>query len=184
MAEPAENNQTPADGNTTTNGSTDENKGSGTFTQEQLGKKLSEERNRLREQFEKDKQKAVDDAIAEYERKAKLTEDERQKEAFAEREAAVEKREHEITMRERRSEALAIMSERNIPTNLVDYVVDVDESKTKSNIEALDKEWRKALEEGVKAKIGNSTPRDKSQRTPTQNQRKIGRDDGQGNTSF
>lgn len=184
MAEPAENNQSPAEGNTTANGTTDVNKGSGTFTQEQLGKKLSEERTRMREQFDKEKQQAVNDAIAEYERKAKLTEDERQKEAFAEREAAVEKREHEITMRERRSEALAIMSERNIPTNLVDYVVDADEAKTKSNIEALDKEWRKALEEGVKAKIGNGTPHDKSQRTITQNQRKYGRDNGQGITSF
>jgi hypothetical protein len=184
MAEPAENTQTPAEGNTTANGATDVNKGSGTFTQEQLGKKLSEERTRMREQFDKEKQQAVNDAIAEYERKAKLTEDERQKEAFAEREAAVEKREREITMRERRSEALAIMSERNIPTNLVDYVVDEDEATTKSNIEALDKEWRKALEEGIKAKIGSGTPHDKSQRTNTQGVRKFGRDNGQGITSF
>ena len=184
MAEQANDNQTPAEGKTTANGTTDENKGSGTFTQEQLGKKLSEERTRLREQFDKEKQQAVNDAIAEYERKAKLTEDERQKEAFAEREAAVEKREREITMRERKSEAIAIMSERKIPTNLVDYVVDKDEGKTKSNIEALDKEWRKALEEAVKAKIGNSTPHDKSQLTNTQNARKYSRDNGHGVTSI
>ena len=90
-----------SDGNTTKTEEGDvKNSSERTFTQEDLGKKLSLERNKLREQFEKEKQDALNLAKSEWERQAKLTEEERATEAQKTKEEAIAKREREVTLRE------------------------------------------------------------------------------------
>lgn len=103
---------------------------------------------------------AVASAIAEYERKAKLTEEEREKEAKSKREAELKEREDNITLRERRLQAQELLSQKNIPIDLVDFVVDLDESKTKENIEKLAKTYSKSVENGVTDKLKGNPPKD------------------------
>lgn len=140
-------------------------KGGKTFTQEQLGQKLSEERKRLRDEFEKEKADALASEKAEWERQSKLTEEQRAKEAQEAQRKELEKREHDLTMRERRSEAIEKLNEKGISTKLVDFVVDADSDKTDQNIEVLEKEFNKAVEEGIKAKLAGRTPTDKGSTT-------------------
>lgn len=164
-----EANNSTSDGNEATGAEKSDvkdNKGSSkTFTQEQLGQKLSEERKRLRDEFEKEKADALASEKAEWERQSKLTEEQRAKEAQEAQIKELEKREHEITMRERRSEAIEKLNEAGISTKLVDFVVDADSDKTDQNIETLKAEFNKAVEEGVKSKLAGRTPTDKGSTT-------------------
>ena len=63
-------------------------------------------------------------------------------------------------VRERRADAKDALSDRNIDTDLVDFVIDIDEDKTNSNIDKLEKAFNKAVEAGVKAKLAGTSPED------------------------
>ena len=136
------------------------NAGNKTFTQtdmDNLAGKIRGEEKAKNEQAIKD---AVASAIAEYERKAKLTEEEREKEAKSKREAELKAREDNITLRERRLSAQELLKAKNIPIDLVDFVVDLDENKTKENIEKLAKTYNKSVENGVTDKLKGTPPTD------------------------
>ena len=149
--------QTVDTANTVTNG--DSNAGK-SFTQadmDNLAGKIRGEEKRKSEQAIKD---AVAQAIAEERRQAQLTADEREKEAKARQDAELKAREDNITLRERRLMAQEMLSQKNIPIDLVDFVVDLDESKTKDNIERLAKTYNKSVENGVTDKLKDTPPTD------------------------
>lgn len=161
-----------------------DDQGSKTFSQDEVNEIVRKRINEANAKSEEKLKQAVADALAEQERKAKLTDEQRATEAQKAKEEEIAKREHDVTMRERRSEAMAIMAEQKLPTSMVNYLVDPDAEKTKSNITKFGEDWQKALEDAVKAKVGGSTPVDKSKRTHTQTGRSYGRDNGAGMTSF
>lgn len=135
------------------------------FTQEEVNGIVSQ---RLKDEKAKNDENlkvAVAEAIAEERRQAKLTEEERLNEANTKREADLKKRENEITLRERRLQAQELLSEKKIPIDLVDFVVDLDESKTKDNIEKLAQTYNKSVETGVSDKLKGTPPTDFSNNT-------------------
>lgn len=143
----------------------DKNAGNKTFSQadmDNLAGKIRGEEKAKNEQAIKD---AVASAIAEYERKAKLTEEEREREAKTKREAELKARENELTLRENKITAQELLSQKNIPIDLVDFVVDLDENKTKENIEKLAKTYNKSVETGVTDKLKGTPPKDFSNNT-------------------
>lgn len=157
-----EDNKTTTQGTNTATVPTNEDKNAGnkTFSQadmDNLAGKIRGEEKAKNEQAIKD---AVDSAIAEYERKAKLTEEEREKEAKSKREAELKAREDEITLRERKLQAQELLQAKHIPIDLVDFVVDLDETKTKDNIEKLAKTYNKSVETGVTDKLKGTPPTD------------------------
>ena len=155
-----EDNKTTTQGTNTANVPTNEDKNAGnkTFSQADMdnlaGKIRGEEKN---EQAIKD---AVASAIAEYDRQAKLTEEQKESEAKSKREAELKAREDNITLRERKLQAQELLSQKNIPIDLVDFVVDLDENKTKDNIEKLAKTYNKSVETGVTDKLKGTPPKD------------------------
>lgn len=157
-----EDNKNTTQGTNTANVPTNEDKNAGnkTFSQadmDNLAGKIRGEEKAKNEQAIKD---AVASAIAEYERKTKLTEEEREKEAKSKREAELKAREDGITLRERKLQAKELLSQKNIPIDLVDFVVDLDENKTKDNIEKLAKTYSKSVETGVTDKLKGTPPTD------------------------
>lgn len=131
-----------------------------TFTQadmDALAGKIRGEEKAKNEQAIKD---AIANAIAEERRQAQLTADERESEAKAKREKELKDREDAITLRERRLIAQEMLAQKNIPTDLVDFVVDLDEAKTKENIEKLAKTYNKSVENGVTDKLKGTPPTD------------------------
>lgn len=145
---------------TATTGKTEDSKAGKTFTQadmDNLAGKIRGEEKAKNDQAIKD---AVANAIAEYDRQAKLTEEEREKEAKSKREAELKAREDEITLRERRLEAQELLQAKNIPIDLVDFVVDLDANKTKDNVEKLAKTYNKSVETGVTDKLKGTPPTD------------------------
>lgn len=138
----------------------EENKAGKTFSQadmDNLAGKIRGEERVKNEQAIKD---AVAQAIAEERRQAQLTAEERESEAKAKRDAELKAREDSITLRERKIEAMEMLSRKNIPVDLVDFVVDLDEAKTRDNIEKLAKTYSKAVETGVTEKLKGTPPTD------------------------
>ena len=138
----------------------EENTAGKTFTQadlDALAGKIRGEEKAKSEQAIKD---AIAQAIAEERRQAQLTADERESEAKAKREKELKDREDAITLRERRLIAQEMLAQKNIPTDLVDFVVDLDETKTKENIEKLAKTYNKSVESGVTDKLKGTPPTD------------------------
>ena len=136
-----------------------------TFSQadmDNLAGKIRGEEKRKNEQAIKD---AVAQAIAEERRQAQLTAEERESEAKAKRDAELKAREDAITLRERRLAAQEMLSKKNIPIDLVDFVVDLDEAKTEANVEKLAKTYNKSVETGVTDKLKGTPPTDFSNTT-------------------
>ena len=129
-----------------------------------LAGKIRGEEKRKNEQAIKD---AVAQAIAEERRQAQLTAEERESEAKARPEAELKAREDAITLRERRLAAQEMLAEKNIPTDLVDFVVDLDERKTRENVERLAKTYNKSVETGVTDKLKGTPPTDFSNTNTT-----------------
>ena len=169
MADEANNSTSDGVNNTADATQTDEKqtKAGKTFSQEELGQKLSEERKKLREGFDKEMEERIAKEKSEWERQSRLTEEQRAKEAQEAERKELDEREHNITMRERRSEAIEKLTEKGISSKLVDFVVDADADKTDENIATLEKEFNKAVEDAVKAKLSGTTPTDRSTTTPS-----------------
>ncbi len=180
---PDSTNSNPA-GQPDDNANKGDDQGSKTFSQDEVNEIVRKRINEANAKSEEKLKQAVADALAEQERKAKLTDEQRATEAQKAKEEEIAKREHDVTMRERRNEAIEIMVQQKLPTSMVDYIVDQDVEKTKANITQFSKDWQKALEDAVKAKVGGSTPTDKGKRTDTRNGRTYGRDNGAGVTSL
>ena len=145
----------------TANTGTNEDKNAGkTFSQtdmDNLAGKIRSEEKVKHEQAIKD---AVTQAIAEERRQAQLTVEQRESEAKQKHEAELKAREDAITLRERRLFAQEMLSQKKIPIDLVDFVVDLDENKTKENIEKLAKTYNKSVENGVTDKLKGTPPTD------------------------
>ena len=163
------NTQTVDTANTVTN----EGNAGKTFSQadmDNLAGKIRGEEKAKTEQAIKD---AVAHAIAEERRQAQLTAEERENEAKAKRDADLKAREDAITLRERRLTAQELLSQKNIPIDLVDFVVDLDETKTKENIEKLAKTYNKSVENGVTDKLKGTPPTDFSNTNNTDKPKKV-----------
>lgn len=137
--------------------------GGKTFTQADMDALAGKIRNEEKAKHDQAVKDAIASALEEERRQAKLTAEEREKEAKAKREAELQKREDEITLRERRILAQESLREKNVPTDLADFIVDLDEKITNENIEKLVKVYNKSVEDGVAGKLKGNPPTDFSQ---------------------
>lgn len=157
-----EDNKTTTQGTATATVPTNEGETAGTktFSQEDLNELAGKIRSEEKAKSEQAIKDAVAKAIAEYERNAKLTEEQRESEAKSKREAELKAREDSCTLRERRLEAQELLNAKHIPIDLVDFVVDLDAEKTKENIEKLASTYNKSVETGVTDKLKGTPPTD------------------------
>lgn len=137
-----------------------------TFTQTDLDNLASKVRGEEKAKRESLINEAVNSAISEYERKAKLSEEEREKEAKTQREKELSQRELDITLRERTLEAKELLANKGLSTDLVKYVVNEDKDKMKDNIDNLSKTFNKALESAIQEKLKGQAPKDFSNEKP------------------
>ena len=131
-----------------------------TFTQTDMDNLAGKIRNEEKAKNEQAIQEAVASALAEYDRKAKLSEEEREKEARSQREKELQERENQITLRERKIQAQEQLQAKNIPIDLVEFVIDLDETKMNDNINKLVKTYNKSVETGVTDKLKGTPPTD------------------------
>ena len=153
-----ESNQDSAENGQTAN--IEEKTNSKTFTQEEVNnlvsKRISEEKAKADERSKN----AIAEAIKDYDRKAKMTEEERRKELIKAKDDELAEKERKITLRENRADAIEKLAELNIDTKLVDFVADIDKEKMESNIERLSEVFNSAVTKAVEQKLAGHTPTD------------------------
>ena len=148
-------------------GNKEDNKAGKTFTQADMDNLAGKIRGEEKLKNDLAIKEAVAQAIAEERRQAKLTEDEREKEAKTRREAELKEREEQITLRENRVKAQELLAKKNIPIDLVDFVVDLDANKMEEKIDTLAKTYNKSVETGVTDKLKGNPPKDFSNTNKT-----------------
>ena len=137
--------------------------GGKTFTQADMDALAGKIRNEEKAKHDQAVKDAIANALEEERRQAKLTAEEREKEAKTKREAELKAREDQITLRERKIAVQEKLKEKNVPTELADFLIDLDEKITDENIEKMVKVYNKSVEDGVAGKLKGNPPTDFSQ---------------------
>ena len=155
------NNQPTTPATETQNDSNKDGKHEKTFTQDEVNQIIGKYRSEGKSKAEADIAKAVADAKAEWERQAKMTEDERAKEASVKREKELADKEKALALRENTANAKELLAEKHIDTSMAKFLVTSDAEETMKNIEEFEKAYAKAIEAGVEDKLKGKTPEDK-----------------------
>ncbi len=155
------NNQPTTPATETQNDSNKDGKHEKTFTQDEVNQLIGKYRSEGKSKAEADIAKAVADAKAEWERQAKMTEDERVKEASIKREKELADKEKALALRENTANAKELLAEKHIDTSMAKFLVTSDAEETMKNIEEFEKAYAKAIEAGVEDKLKGKTPEDK-----------------------
>ena len=125
-----------------------------------VDKRMSKALETAQSKWEKDTQERIDkarnDGLTEGQRMAQMSEDERKQAEQAQQEEAAAKREAALVSRELRLEALEELTKRDLPKELVDAVVLTAADACKNSIEAIEKSFNTAVEQGVKKALAVS----------------------------
>ena len=121
-----------------------------TFTRAEIGKMLSAERSKWEAEQEAKENEAK--------KLANMNADEKQKYQLDQREQELANREKAIARKELTAEAKTMLSERDLPVELVN-VVDLTSAETVSaSIGALQKSWEQAVQKGIQEKLKGKAP--------------------------
>ncbi|HGR5308582.1 TPA: DUF4355 domain-containing protein [Streptococcus pneumoniae] len=121
-----------------------------TFTRAEIGKMLSAERSKWEAEQEAKENEAK--------KVAKMNADEKQKYQLDQREQELDNREKAIARKELTAEAKAMLSERDLPVELVN-VVDLTSAETVSeSITSIQKAWEESVQKGVSERMKGSAP--------------------------
>ncbi|CAG6040808.1 phage capsid and scaffold [Streptococcus pneumoniae] len=130
--------------------SVQEEKHERTFTRAEIGKMLSAERSKWEAEQEAKENEAK--------KLAKMNADEKQKYQLDQREQELADREKAIARKELTAEAKAMLSERDLPVELVN-VVDLTSAETVSeSITSIQKAWEESVQKGVSERMKGSAP--------------------------
>lgn len=105
--------------------------------------------------------------IAEAKKLAQMDEQARYEYELEQRENAIAEKERELALAENKTEASKILNERGIDISLVDFVVAEDAETMLSNIDLLDKSFKKSVKAEVEKRLAGSTPKKGLQRDTT-----------------
>lgn len=121
-----------------------------TFTRAEIGKMISAERSKWEAEQEAKENEAK--------KLAKMNADEKQKYQLDQREQELANREKAIARKELTAEAKAMLSERDLPVELVN-VVDLTSAETVSeSITSIQKAWEESVQKGVSERMKGSAP--------------------------
>ncbi|VOK51400.1 phage capsid and scaffold [Streptococcus pneumoniae] len=121
-----------------------------TFARAEIGKMLSAERSKWEAEQEAKENEAK--------KLAKMNADEKQKYQLDQREQELADREKAIARKELTAEAKAMLSERDLPVELVN-VVDLTSAETVSeSITSIQKAWEESVQKGVSERMKGSAP--------------------------
>lgn len=102
-------------------------------------------------------------ADSEAKKLAKMNADEKQKYQQDQREKALAEREAELARKEMTAEAKSMLSERDLPTELVKVVDLTDADSVKQSVQEIQDVWQKAVQKGVEERIKGNAPIEKAQ---------------------
>ncbi|MGT2833405.1 capsid and scaffold protein [Streptococcus phage Javan249] len=154
MAEETNNTEVVENGTVDTPETTTEE--SKTFTQQELDDIVEARVARAVKKAQKDAEEQIQKAQSEGERLAKLSKDERNKEEQAKRLSELEKREHDLAMKELSIEARSLLSEEGLPAEFLNIVMADTAESVKDNISNLRTVFDEAVEKRVDERLTQS----------------------------
>lgn len=98
---------------------------------------------------------AVEEAV----KKERMSAEEKAKYETEQREAAILKREQEISQRELRADTMEMLSKANLPSSFADFLIGADAEATQKNVDSLKDAFDKAVQEQVESRFKGKTPR-------------------------
>lgn len=130
------------------------------FTQEELDTAIANRLSRYKRDEAKRIETARNEGRSEAEKLAKMTEDQRleherqrAEQAAKDREAAIAAREAEITRRELRAAAIDTLAQKGLPRGLEAILTYTDADSCNASIDAVEKVFREAVQEGVNERL-------------------------------
>lgn len=130
-----------------------------TFTENELEGELAKRLLLEKEKWTKSYKRDVEKEKERQERLSKLSEEERKKAEIEQKEAELAEREAAIQLKEQQNEAADVLNKRGIPLSFLSFlVVGTDNEKNLENITNFEKEFKKAVEAGVKEKLKGRAP--------------------------
>lgn len=117
----------------------------------EIERRVREEVQRVHAQWEQ--------ADADRERLAAMTEEEKSRYQLSRREAALDEREKLLVERELRAMALEQLAERNLPRELADALPYDSEERCLKGLDALEQAFRRAVQEGVDERLRGKAPK-------------------------
>lgn len=109
-----------------------------------------------RAKWEADTQNKIEAAKTEAEKMAQMTADQKAEHEEQERLKKINEREADITRRELRAQSLEKLAEKELPKELIDVVVFTDADSCNASIDAIEKAFRKSVEDGVNKRLAQS----------------------------
>ena len=133
--------------------------GAKTYTQEEVDALLQQETDRrvtaaLKKQEAKNQKK-----VMEAKKLAAMDEQARYEYELEQREAAIAEKEKELAVAENRTAASKILNDRGIDLSLVDFVVAETAEDMMTNIDLLDKAFKKSVKTEVEKRLAGNTPK-------------------------
>jgi hypothetical protein len=134
-----------------------------TFTQEEHQAELDRIAGKTRDEekvkAEKLVAEAVNKALTEERRLAKLSQEEKEKELLEKSRVEIDAERKSINKDRNELSAVKKLTEYGMPVELSVYIVSDDSETTTSNLENLKKIWDKSLNEKIEAKLKGDTPK-------------------------
>ena len=117
--------------------------------------------------WDKEYQKKAAAEKKEAERLAKLSDDERRAAELDNSRKELEAKEAELKKKELKLEMVKVLADRKIPVQFMDYLIAEDSESTLSRITTFEKEFKKAVEDGVNERLKGKAPASGGTRTNT-----------------
>lgn len=129
------------------------------YTQAELEKLIQAESDRKVSLAQSRWQKETSKKLTEAEKLAKMSEEDKFKYQLEQKELELAAKEKEFALKSNKIEAMKVLSQKQIPAELVDFVVSEDAETMMANINLLDKHIKDMVAAQVKARLGGSAPK-------------------------
>lgn len=129
------------------------------YTQAELEKLIQAESDRKVSLAQSRWQKETSKKLTEAEKLAKMSEEDKFKYQLEQKELELAAKEKEFALKSNKIEAMKVLSQKQIPAELVDFVVSEDAETMMANINLLDKHIKEIVAAQVKTKLAGSAPK-------------------------
>ena len=125
------------------------------YTEDEVNRLADQRVSQARSRWDKETTKKVSQA----EKLAAMSQEDQYKFKLEQKEAELEAKEREFTLRDNKIAAMKVLSDKEIPADLVDFVVHEDADTMKANIDKLDKFIKQAVAAQVTKRLASPTPK-------------------------
>ncbi|MDD3502513.1 MAG: DUF4355 domain-containing protein [Eubacteriales bacterium] len=130
-----------------------------TYSAEEVEQMLQREADKRVTQALQKREKEFSKKLRESEKLAKMSESEKAEHERQNFLKQLEEKESELNRRENKIEGLKILSEKGLPSTLIDFVIDEDADAMFTKIQSVDKIIKAAVAEQVKSKLATPSPK-------------------------